>query len=43
MSAVPSSLPSSLGLHHRYLVTITGDEVIIVWMHMVIATGARTG
>jgi len=38
---VPTS--SSLGLHHRYYIAISGSVVIIVWMHMAIATGAQTG
>jgi len=42
MSTVPCSLLSSSGLHHRYYIAISGSVVIVVQMHVAIATGAQT-
>jgi len=36
-------LLSSSDLHHKYCIAISGSVVIIVQMHMAIATGAWTG
>jgi len=40
-STVYSSLPSSLGLYHRYYIAISGSVVIIIWMHVAIVTGCH--